>query len=116
MKEVIEALKIEAAHRDEGAVQLEESEEGVYTPDDIEQQRARAALLRELADSLGSGHQVQLTEGMYRALCGLVQDTDVIEPAEVTASDADWDALREIFPASDAETIYTEDPGLKEAF
>lgn len=51
---------------------------------------------------------VELSDGMYRALCGLVHPADAIDPATVTASDEDWAALRALFPLNDAHTIEDE--------
>lgn len=52
---------------------------------------------------------VELTTGMYRALCGLVHPSDAIDPAEVVADEEDWQALRGLFPLADARTIHNEE-------
>lgn len=51
---------------------------------------------------------IELSEGAYRVLCGLVQPTDVIDPFDVTGPDAAWEQLRRVFPVADASTIDTE--------
>lgn len=73
------------------------------------QARELAAKLNAAPALLVNEQIVELTTGMYRALCGLVHPSDAIDPAEVTAPQADWDALRVLFPLSDAHTIHNEE-------
>lgn len=51
---------------------------------------------------------VELTTGMYRALCGLVHPSDAIDPLDVTADEEDWQRLRELFPLANAHTVHNE--------
>lgn len=51
---------------------------------------------------------VELSDGMYRALCGLVHPSEAIDPADVVADEVDWQALRALFPLADARTVESE--------
>lgn len=48
---------------------------------------------------------VELTHGMYRALCGLVHPTEAIDPTDIVATTDDWERLRQLFPLADASTV-----------
>lgn len=54
------------------------------------------------------GQVVELSEGAYRALCGLVHESDDVDVDKVEAPTAAWRELRELFPLKDASLI--EDP------
>lgn len=50
------ALRAEAGAREDKAVELEENDEGVYTPSDWKRVRDRALYLRKIADEIETDH------------------------------------------------------------
>jgi hypothetical protein len=54
---------------------------------------------------------VALSPAAHRTVCGLVQPTEEIDPAEIYADDQVWEEIRSIFPAEEA-CLDEEGPGV----
>lgn len=52
-------------------------------------------------------HKVSISHDAYRALCGLVQDSEDVSSEAVFAYPATWDELRATFPIADARLTCT---------
>ena len=52
---------------------------------------------------------ITISDEAYRALCGLVQPSDIVDADEVYTSDHTWDEIRAAFPLSDYHPLAEDD-------